>query len=282
MERQDVSISMPRLPYLAANDGTALYYKDWGTGKPVLFVASWAMSSDLWQYQMVPLVEQGLRCIAYDRRGHGRSSQVGHRYDYDTLADDLAAVIDQLDLHDLTLVGHSMGPGEMVRYLTRHGTDRVRKLVFIAPTTPFMKQTSDNPEGIPGALFEQTREIWRKDFPKWLADNKRPFVMPDTSEELLQWGIDQMLQASMLAVIECNKAVVETDFRAELPRINLPTLIIHGTTDMSAPLALTGQRTAQLMPNNELKIYEGAPHGVMLTHVERLNNDLLEFIRREG
>ncbi|HUA32450.1 MAG TPA: alpha/beta hydrolase [Candidatus Binataceae bacterium] len=282
MERQDISTSMPRLPYLAAKDGTALYYKDWGTGTPVLFVASWAMNSDLWQYQMVPLVEQGLRCIAYDRRGHGRSSQPGHGYDYDTLADDLAAVIEQLDLRDLTLVGHSMGPGEMVRYLTRHGSSRVRKLVFIAPTTPFILQTADNLEGVPGSMFEQTREIWRRDFPKWLADNARPFVMPDTSDQLLQWGIDQMFQASMLAIIECNKAVVETDFRAELPRIKLPTLIIHGTADMSAPLEITARRTAKLMPNNELKIYEGAPHGVMLTHVERINNDLLDFIRREG
>ncbi len=278
MARRDIAKSMPQLPYIAADDGTALYYKDWGSGKPVLFVSSWAMNSDMWQYQMVPMVEHGLRCIAYDRRGHGRSSQPFHGYDYDTLADDLAAIIEQLDLRELTLAGHSMGPGEIVRYLTRHGSARVARLVFIAPTTPFMLQTRDNPDGIPGAFAEQMRAAWQKDFPGWLADNARPFVMPDTSSQILQWGMNQMLQASLHAAIECNRAVTETDFRAELPKIALPTLIIHGTADASAPLDLTGRRTAKLMPNSELKIYEGAPHGLMLTHIERLNSDLMAFI----
>jgi non-heme chloroperoxidase len=278
MDRRDTPKSVPQLPYIAANDGTALYYKDWGTGKPVLFVSSWAMNSDMWQYQMVPMVQRGARCIAYDRRGHGRSSQPGYGYDYDTLADDLAAIIEHLDLRELTLVGHSMAPGEIVRYLTRHGSARVARLVFIAPTTPFMLQTPDNPYGIPGEFAEQMRAAWLKDFPGWLADNARPFVMPDTSSQILQWGLNQMLQASLHAVIECNRAVTETDFRAELPKIALPTLIIHGTADASAPLDLTGRRTAKLMPNSELRVYEGAPHGLMLTHIERLNRDLIAFV----
>ena len=171
-----------------------------------------------------------------------------------------------------------MAPGEIVRYLTRHGSARVARLVFIAPTTPFMLQTPDNPDGIPGAFAEQMRATWLKDFPGWLADNARPFVMPDTSSQILQWGLNQMLQASLHAVIECNRAVTETDFRAELPKIALPTLIIHGTADASAPLDLTGRRTAKLMPNSELRVYEGAPHGLMLTHIERLNSDLIAFV----
>lgn len=269
----------PKLPYITANDGTPLYYKDWGKGMPALFVSSWAMNSDLWQYQMAPLVGRGLRCVAYDRRGHGRSGQPGTGYDYDTLADDLAAVIEQLDLRELTLVGHSMGPGEIVRYITRHGSSRVDKIVMIAPTTPFMLKTADNPDGIPGAFFEQAREQWTRDFPKWLADNARPFVTSQTSSQILQWGLDQMLQASLLAVIQCNRIVVETDFRSELSNIKTPTLIIHGTADMSAPLDLTGRRTAKLMPNCELKIYDDAPHGLMLTHTDRLNSDLLAYIQ---
>jgi non-heme chloroperoxidase len=281
MDRRDVpkSAASLRLPYIAANDGTALYFKDWGSGKPVLFVSSWGMNSDMWQYQMTPLVGHGLRCLAYDRRGHGRSSQPGHGYDYDTLADDLAAVIEQLDLRNLTLVGHSMAPGEIVRYLSRHGSSRVEKIVMLAPTTPFMLKTADNPGGIPGEFFEQARAEWTKDFPKWLADNAGTFVRPQTSKQILQWGAEQMLQASMLALIECNRAVVETDFRNELPKVTLPTLIIHGTVDVSAPLELTGRPTAKLIPGAELKIYDGAPHGLMLSDIDRLNRDLVAFIR---
>jgi non-heme chloroperoxidase len=269
----------PKLPYITANDGTPLYYKDWGNGKPVLFVSSWAMNSDLWQHQMVSLVGHGLRCVAYDRRGHGRSGQPGTGYDYDTLADDLGAVIEQLDLRELTIVGHSMGPCEIVRYVTRHGSSRIDKIVMVAPTTPFLLKTADNPDGIPGAFFEQAREQWTRDFPKWLADNAGPFVTPQTSPQILQWGMNQMVQASLLAVIQCNRIVAETDFRGELPNVKTPTLVIHGTADMSAPLELTGRRTAKLMPNCELTIYEGAPHGLMLTHTDRLNSDLVAFIR---
>lgn len=275
------SASKPRvasLPYIATADGTMLYYKDWGSGKPIVFVNSWAMNCDMWQYQMAPFVKAGYRCIAYDRRGHGRSTQPAHGYDYDTLADDLAAVMETLDVHDATMIGHSMGPGEIVRYIGRHGSGRVSKIVMIAPTTPFTLQTPDNPDGLPGSMFEAFRADMSKDFPGWLARNARPFVMPDTSEQLLQWGLNMMLNTSMIAVLECNRAVVETDFRAELPRIKVPTLIIHGTADMSAPLELTGRRTEALIPGSKLLVYEGAPHGLMLTHIERLNADIMAFI----
>jgi non-heme chloroperoxidase len=263
--------------FLSASDGTPLFYKDWGAGRPVLFLASWAMSSDLWQYQMTPMVAQGFRCVAYDRRGHGRSAQPSDGYDYDTLADDLAAVMEQLDLREATLVGHSMAPGEIVRYLSRHGQSRISRIVMLAPTTPFMLKTADNPNGIPREAFDQVRAQWRHDYPKWLADNARPFVTAETSQALLDWGARLMMVPSLKCLLDCNQAIIETDFRKELPKVSVPTLIIHGDKDVSAPLELTGRRTAALIPGAQLKIYEGAPHGLMLTHIDRLNGDLIAF-----
>ncbi len=269
----------PRTPFLEIDNRISLFYKDWGVGKPVLFIASALVNSDIWQYQMNYLSNQDVRCLAYDRRGHGRSSQPGSGYDFDTLADDLAALINQLDLRDLTLVGHSMGAGEIVRYLSRYGTDRVERVVFIAPTTPFLLKTSDNPNGTDRSLFEEVRSTLSKDFPKWLADNARPFVVPETSPEMLQWVTTLAQQCSLKAVLDCNVSVTETDFRAELHKVAVPTLIIHGDTDVSAPIDLTGRETARLIPGCQFKLYEGAPHGLILTHMDRLNTDLLAFIR---
>ena len=266
-----------RMPFISANDGTPLFYKDWGTGKPVMFLSSWAMNSDMWQYQMTPMVNQGLRCVAYDRRGHGRSGQPAQGYDYDTLADDLGAVIEQLDLRQVTLIGHSMAPGEMVRYLTRHGASRVSGMVLIAPTTPFMLKTPDNPDGIPKERFDQTRAQWSKDYPKWLADNARSFGVADTSQAMIDWVIRLMTQPPLKAILDCNQAIIETDFRPELPKVAVPTLIIQGDKDASAPLDLTGRRTLKLIPGAKLTVYEGAPHGLMLTHIDRLNRDLVAF-----
>ena len=266
-----------RASFIERTDGTALFYRDWGAGKPVVFVASAGLNSAMWAYQMVPMMQAGYRCVAFDRRGHGRSADPGRGYDFDTLADDLAAVIEVLDLRELMLVGHSMGCGEIVRYLTRHGSGRVARIALLAPTTPFLLKTADNPNGIDKAFFEKLRATWLLDYPRWLAENSRPFVMPDTSEQLIQWGTTLSLQTSMQAVIECNVAVTETDFRSELPHIDRPTLIVHGTADKSAWLDLTGRPTAQLIPRSELKVYENAPHGLFLTHAERLNADLLRF-----
>jgi len=266
-----------RIPFISAKDGTPLFYKDWGSGKPVVFIASWGMSSDLWQYQMTPIVNHGLRCVAYDRRGHGRSAQPGHGYDYDTLADDLAAVLEELDLRDVMLVGHSMAPGEMVRYLTRHGSGRINRMVFVAPTTPFALKTPDNPDGVPREVFDQARAAWAIDYPKWLTDNARGFVVADTSQAIVDWAMRLMMVPSLKALLDCNQAIIETDFRAELPKVKVPTLIIHGDHDVSAPLDLTGRRTAKLIPGAKLVVYEGAPHGLMLTHIDRFNRDLMAF-----
>lgn len=268
-----------RAAFIDRADGTALFYRDWGTGRPLVFVASAALSSAMWAYQMVPLTRAGFRCVAFDRRGHGRSSDPGRGYDFDTLADDLAAVMDALDLRNATLIGHSTGCGEIVRYLTRHGSGRVRRIALLAPTTPFLLKTADNPNGIDRAACEAVRAAWLRDYPKWLSENERPFVMPETSQHLIDWCKSLMLETSLQAAIECHIAATETDFRPELARIEIPALIVQGTADVSAPIDLTGRATARLIRGSELKVYDGAPHGLFLTHVERLNADLLRFVQ---
>lgn len=268
-----------RLPFVAAKDGTALYYQDWGAGKPVVFVASASLPSEMWQYQMVPMIEEGLRCIAYDRRGHGRSGWPAHGYDYDALADDLAAVIEHLDLRDVTLVGYSMGAGEVVRYLSRHGAGRVARIALVAPVTPCVLEGADNPDGVPAGYFEKVRADTKRDYPKWCADNADAFFVPETSAGMRRWVIDLALQTSLHAVLACNRTFSTSDFRAELPKIAVPSLVIQGDKDVSAPIDLTGRKTAALIPGCRLEVYEGAPHGLFVTHMERLARDLLGFIR---
>ena len=263
---------------IKTNDGTRLYIKEWGTGAPVVFVHSWALNGDMWQYQTAEFAERGLRCITFDRRGHGRSDQPSNGYDTDTLADDLAMVMDSLDVSNATLIGHSMGCGEIVRYLTRHGAKRVTRIVLLAPTTPFLKQTPDNPEGIPAQAFEAVRATWMADFPKWIADNTAAVLHEGHLPRDAVWATSMMERISLPIAVACNRSMVDTDFRADLRDITTPTLLIHGDADASAPLPLTGARTAKLMPNCTFKIYEGAPHGLFLTHKQRLNADILQFI----
>jgi pimeloyl-ACP methyl ester carboxylesterase len=263
---------------IQTTDGTELFVKDWGAGKPLLFVHSWATTNDIWQYQHAHFVEAGYRVVAFDRRGHGRSGQPGAGYDIDTLADDLARVIAARDLKDVTLIGHSMGCTEILRYLSRHGAARVARIALAAPTTPYLLKTADNPDGIDGAMFEMLRAGWKKDFPCWLQANARPFFAHDTSQALVDWGVAQMSQTPVHVAVACNKALVETDFRPDCARVSVPALIVHGTKDMSAPLALTGQRTAALIPRAQFKVYDDAPHGLIFTHMERLNADLRAFI----
>jgi len=270
-----------RMPYIDTPDGQRLFYKDWGTGAPIVFLAAWALPSDMWDYQMMPLSDQGLRCIAYDRRGHGRSSIAGNGYDYDTLADDLAAVFDELDLQQVTLVGMSMATGEIVRYLTRHTARRVARLVFVATAaTPARLQTADNPNGIPADRAEWfRRRVLLRDYPNWIEENRQPFFVPETSRPMQEWVRGMMLRTSIKAVIECNRSMTTADFRRELSGIALPTLVIHGDKDVSAPLDATGVPTAKLIPGARLMVYEGAPHGLFLTHMDRLTGDLLSFAK---
>ena len=266
-------------PFVEAHDGTRLYWTQWGSGRPILFLNSFGLTTQMWDYQRVAFADQGYRSIAFDRRGHGRSDLALGGYDYDTFADDVAAVISALDLQDLTIVGHSMAGGEIVRYLTRHGSARVARIILLGPTTPYLAQTTDNHNGVPQSTFEAVRASWRKDFPKWVADNTAPFFVPETSPAMMQTLAAQMMHCSVPVAIACSKAVTTTDFRADLAKVSVPALVIHGDRDASAPLAITGKPTAELIPGCRLKVYEGAPHGLMFTHMETLNADILQFIR---
>ena len=265
------------VPYIEAGDGTLLFYQDWGTGKSMLFLHSICLSSQIWQYNMIPLSEQGFRCVAYDRRGHGRSMQPGYGYNYDTLADDLACVISQLDLRDLTLVGHSMGAAEIVRYLSRHGAERVARIVLVAPGLPFMLKTPDNPEAQERKVFEETFASWRKDYPMWVANGVPSFLAPEPSNAQMEWVGSLCMQASLKALIDCFHAVIETDFRREVAAISVPALIVQGDKDTGALIDFTGRRTARLIKGSRFKVYPGAPHGLMVTHAEQLNTDLAQF-----
>lgn len=261
-------------------DGVGLFHRDWGDGPPVVFVASWSLPSDSWAYQMLALSEAGCRCVAYDRRGHGRSDDPGRGFDFDTLADDLAAVLEALDLRGATLVGFSMGTAEIVRYLTRHGTGRVARIALIGTTTPMLARAADNPLGVDPAVFEAfRRESLMCDFPGWIDDNLVPFVTPDTPPGLRNWVRDMALRTSGKALLACNRTLTQADFRAELLALTMPALVIHGECDMTCPLDLTGRPTAALIPGARLTVYEGAPHGLFLTHRQRLNADLLAFAR---
>jgi len=264
---------------IEAADGTQLFYRDWGTGAPVVFLSAWALTSQAWQYQMVRLTDEGLRCVAFDRRSHGRSSDPGRGYDLDTLSDDVASVLNSLDLKDVTLVGHSLGCAEAARYVLRHGSSRVAKLIMIAPALPYIEKAPDNPDGIDPLINEGFRNAFRMDFPGVVMANLRPFVNATTSQAMMDWVLQMMSETSLKALVDINRTVCVTDLREVLPKITLPTLILQGDADVSAPLPLTGQRTAALMPNAMLKVYAGAPHGLIFTHLDQVNEDLVNFTR---
>ena len=276
------AVSSPTKPqdFIETADGVKLAYSDWGAGKPVVFIHAWALPSPMWDYQIGPLSEQGLRCITYDRRGHGRSGKPSTGYDCDTLADDLAALLTRLDLRNATLVSHSFGSAEVVRYMTRHGADRIGKIVLIAPAAlPFVMKTADNPNGIPAEALEFFRtRVLQADFPKWLEEGRQAFFVADTSPSLQNWVKELMLSTPLQVAVETNRRITSTDFRRELPGITVPTLVIHGDKDVSAPIDITGRPTAALIPKAQFKLYEGAPHGLFLTHKDRLNADLISFI----
>ena len=263
--------------HITAADGTRLFVRDWGSGKPVLFLAGWTLPSDFWGYQMAAVAEAGMRAVAYDRRGHGRSSDPGRNYDHDTLADDLARVIAALGLTDVTLVAHSMGGTEVARYFARHRGRGVAKVVLVGTITPCLMKRADNVHGLDPALLAALREPIGRDFPGWIAANAQPFFVPETSAAMIEWGKALMLQTSLLAAMALVRANAETDFRADVRRIGVPTLLVHGDKDASAPLPLTAQASAALIPHARLEIFAGAPHGLPLTHVARLNRVLLDF-----
>lgn len=263
---------------VTAKDGTRLFVQDWGSGRPVVFVAAWAFNSNVWGSHIAALTGLGFRCVALDRRGHGRSDIPRTGYDLDTLADDLAEVMEQLDLRNVVLLAHSMGSVEAVRYCARHGMDRVDRLVLAAPTTPYLTRTADNPEGIPGEMIQADYDAIAKDYPKWIAENEAPFFTPDTVAETRNWIKAMMLEVPLPAALACRRTIASADLRADLARIARPTLIVHGDKDASAPISITGARTAHLIGNCRFIVYENAPHAIVLTHRERFLSDILKFI----
>jgi pimeloyl-ACP methyl ester carboxylesterase len=268
-----------RTSRVTARDGTSLFVQDWGSGPPVVFLAAWTFDASIWGNYIVALNDRAYRCVAPDRRGHGRSDMPMTGYDLDTLTADVSDIIEQRDLRDVILVAYSMGSIEAVNYLARHGSDRISKLVLVASTTPFLVQTADNPDAVPRLAVDAQNEEIARDYPKWLADNEAPFFMPDTPPIVRSWIMEMMLSVPLPVALACRKTISFADLRAAAARIDLPTLIVQGDKDASAPLELTGAKTAKLIKGSELKVYEGAPHGLPLTHGARLLADLLVFLR---
>jgi non-heme chloroperoxidase len=268
--------------FIETHDGTGLFYRDWGRGSGVVFASPWALGCDWWEYQMAALAGQGMRCVAYDRRGQDRSEQSRQGNDFDTLADDLAAIIDGLELQKITLVAHSMGCGEAVRYLSRHGAGRVERLVLVASITPSGLRSSDNPGGSDPASLVKVRTALSQDRPGVIASAAPGFFGAPgntVSAEMMQWWAHQLLRCPLNSMLELYQAFTTTDFSADLRKITVPTLIIHGDNDVSAPIDLTGRPTAAMIAGSRLEVYEGAAHGLPITHMERLNRDLGAFAR---
>ena len=267
--------------YIRIDDDTALHYRDWGDGAPLVFLSGWTLNADMWNYQCAPLAAAGLRCVAYDRRGHGRSSDPGRGYDYDTLADDLEAVLAARDLARVTLVGHSFASGEIVRYLSRHGSRRVAGIVLVSPaSTPYLLKTADNPDGLDASLFEASIDEMLTSFPDWISRRAEAYFSPGTSRTVIQWTADMMLGTSFCAAVQLPRVQMVTDFRRELAALDVPALVLHGDCDASAPLEITGRPTAAALERATLKVYEGGTHGMYFNHAARVNDDIRAFVTR--
>jgi non-heme chloroperoxidase len=272
------------MPTITTTDGTQLYYKDWGTGQPVVFSHGWPLSADAWDDQMVFLAERGYRCIAHDRRGHGRSSQPWQGNDMDTYADDLATLVAALDLRHAMHVGHSTGGGEVARYIGRHGTQRVAKAVLIGAVPPVMVKTPTNPGGLPMEAFEQIRAGVRADRSQFFQDLTVPFYGANRPGATVSQGLRdafwlQGMQAGFKAVLDCIKAFSETDFTDDLTKMDVPTLIMHGDDDQIVPIGASALLSSKLVKGSTLKIYPDFDHGMCSTHKDQINADLLVFLK---
>lgn len=271
--------------FVKAKDGAEIFYRDWGTGPAIVFSHGWPLSSESWSGQMIFFAQQGYRVIAHDRRGHGRSTPTSTHNDMDSYADDLAVVLNQLDVKDAVLVGHSTGGGEVARYIGRHGTKRVSKAALISAVPPSMVKSPANPDGIPIEVFDGLRanimkdpsQAW-KDFATLFYGTNRP------NAKISQGLLDQIwllsMQAGVQNAYECVKAFSETDFTEDLKTFDVPTLLLHGEDDQIVPVGITARRTAKLVKNVEAIYYPGAPHGIPATHMEQVNRDLLNFIKK--
>lgn len=272
---------------ITTKDDTEIYYKDWGSGPPVVFSHGWPLTGDAWEGQMVYLSSNGYRCIAHDRRGHGRSSQPWNGNEMDTYADDLSELIETLDLNDISLIGHSTGAGEVARYIGRHGTRRVAKVVLMGSVSPLMLKTDANPGGLPIEVFDAIRADVFTDRSQFFKDFTTPFYGTNKSGNpvaKVSQGIRdafwlQGMQGGLKNQLDCIKAFSETDFTNDLKKFDVPTLIIHGDNDQIVPIDASAHASFKLIKNATLKVYLGGPHGLADTHKDQLNADLLAFIR---
>jgi non-heme chloroperoxidase len=268
---------------IATKDGTEIFYKDWGSGRPVVFSHGWPLCADAWDPQMLFLGERGYRVIAHDRRGHGRSAQTWHGNHMDTYADDLAELMDALDLKDAVMVGHSTGGGEVARYLGRHGTGRVSKAVLLGAVPPLMLQTADNPEGTPMAAFDDIRDGVRADRSQFFKDITTPFFGFNREGAKDSQGLRdsfwlQGMMAGIKPVYDCIEQFSETDFTEDLKKIDIPVLVAHGDDDQIVPFEASGAKSVKLLSQGTLKLYPGLSHGLAATHPDQFNADLLAFI----
>lgn len=274
------------MPFFTTTDETQIYFKDWGSGQPIVFSHGWPLNSDSWESQMLFLATKGYRCIAHDRRGHGRSGQPWDGNDMNTYADDMANLLDTLDLKRAILIGFSTGGGEVARYIGRHGSSRIAKIVLISSVPPLMIRTPDNPKGLPVKVFDEIRANSLKDrsqFYKEIATG--PFFgFNRTNANPSQGMIDSFWLQGMMAghknAFDCIKAFSETDFTEDLRKIDVPTLVIHGDDDQIVPIDCAGLASSKLVKGAVLKVYQGAPHGILSTHKDQLNQDLLTFVRQ--
>ncbi|MCU1428174.1 MAG: Non-heme chloroperoxidase [Actinomycetia bacterium] len=273
------------MPTITTQDGTEIFYKDWGMGQPVVFSHGWPLNADAWDDQMFFMASNGFRTVAHDRRGHGRSSQPWNGNDMDTYADDLAAVIDALDLHDVVLVGHSTGGGEVTRYMGRHGTSRVRKAVLVGAIPPLMLKTAANPGGTPIDAFDAIRAGLTADRSQFYKDLSAPFYGANRKGSTVSQGVRDAfwlwsMQVGFKAAYDCVRVFSETDLTKDLERIDVPTLIVQGDDDQIVPIDDSGRLSVKIVKDAELKVYPGAPHGLFQTHKDQFNADLLAFVKR--
>ncbi|KQM95513.1 arylesterase [Sphingomonas sp. Leaf22] len=274
------------MPYVKTRDGTSLFVKDWGQGRPVVLIHGWPLSADSWDPQAMALADAGYRVIAYDRRGFGRSDQPWSGYDYDTLSDDLADVMADTGVtDDAALIGFSMGGGEVARYMSRHGGKGVTRVGFIGSVVPYMLQTDDNPDGVPQDQLQEIADNIKADRAKFFRTFFDQFygvgfITSPVSEEVLDLSWNTAMLAGLKPTLACAESFGTTDFRPDLPSITVPTLIIHGTSDQTVPIDATGRALARALPNADLIEYDGAPHGLFATESDRLTDDLLAFLGR--
>jgi len=279
-----MSNSKLAVDHVITEDGTRIHFKDWGSGPAVVFSHGWPLQGDAWEDQMIFLASRGYRAIAHDRRGHGLSSQPWNGNDMDTYADDLATLLNALDIKDATLVGHSTGGGEVARYIGRHGSARVKKAVLVGAVPPQMVVSANNPDGLPMSVFDGIREGVLKDRSQFFKDLTIPFYGYNRPGAKESQGVRdtfwlQGMQCGIKNAYDCIKQFSETDFTEDLKKIDVPTLIVHGDDDQIVPIGASAKAAARLVKNSILLVYEGAPHGLPTTHKDRLNADLLAFIQ---